>query len=352
MLPQDVQNQLNDLMASLEDQKAQDPQPTAPEQFVTELVSEQPVAAQPVPQAAIPQPVAETQAVVKPVVEVQPVVEQPVAAEPVESQAVAVVPPAQEETSPVVAAPEAAAEKKSADNRSVAEILGAMGMAVPGDDVDQSAAAASPAPMAPPVAAPPVANPAEPAPAVFQAAANNETQSGGANSAEDDIQAYMNRLLNKTGDEAQATPTDAGTATAAVATPPAPTVNVYTETAAAAETVPEPVAPLSADEFVPNHKASRPKNYDALREIANTSSRSAVRRSNEKEKKENTLYRLICLGVSLLVAAVMFCFQLHAAGIALLALAALSFAIIYRSAKSDTQAVNTLVDDFNNQTPS
>ena len=361
LLPQDVQSQLNDLVASFEANK--DPQPTT----VEPPVAAQPLAQEPVetfmpvetPEVETFMPVetakAETEAVetfmpvetmpvetpqvqTEAVETFMPVETQVVETPQVETQAVAVSTPTVDEPSPVVTPVETVAEtpveapveKKSADNRSVAEILGAMGMAVPGDETQESAAVASATPA--PAPAPP-----QPAPEVFKPAA---TQSAEPNAAEDDIQAYMNRLLNRTDGDSQPAATTESPAVAA-------TENVFVDTNFDASVAKEePVSLLSAEEFIPNHKATRPKNYDALREIANTSSRSAIRRSNERERKGSTMFRLICLAVSLLAAIVMFCLKLHFAGIVLLGLAALSFAIVYMSAKSDTKTVDTLVQNF------
>jgi hypothetical protein len=113
--------------------------------------------------------------------------------------------------------------------------------------------------------------------------------------AEDDIQAYMDRLLNRTTAPATASPASESSeevpATAAVKPKQ--------------ETVP---AVLSAEEFVPSHKASRPENYDKLREIANSSSRNAVRNSSVKAKKQSFLLKVTVSLLALIGSLVTLCF--------------------------------------------
>ena len=207
------------------------------------------------------------------------------------------------------ATPEPTPEPKPVQkSQSVADILGAMGMEVPGADEVESppAATASPAPVSAPVPAPapaavapqpgstPQNVPSTPVFAKMQnasEASENTNASPGVGNAEDDIQAYMNRLLNRTGSDATTTPA----AASPIVVGAQPTAAVEKEEAS---------KPLSAEEFVPSHKPSRPENYDTLREIANTSSRTAVHQSTRRNMQEGIVLTIFCIFVVLLASGV------------------------------------------------
>ncbi len=255
-LPSDLRNQLNDLVSSLELESAK-----APAEISTPIVS------------ATESPVAPPEAVEVPVVEPAAVVEEPVAV--VEEPIGVVEPPAMKPTS-------------------VADVLGNMGIEVPGADEMAAEPEAASTAVSQSVDSMPseMGVPTSPVFAnmdatVEQAAEAPETptstqQPAPGAGAEDDIQAYMDRLLNRTTAPAAPSPISApsGDAAPAATTPeqdPADTV-------------------LSAEEFVPTHRASRPENYDKLREIANSSSRNAVRNSSIKAKKQSFLLKVVvCL---------------------------------------------------------
>ncbi|QEG24559.1 ribonuclease E domain-containing protein [Mariniblastus fucicola] len=319
-LPDDLRNQLNDLVSSLENES---PAPTA---LTSGLVTPETVATQIEPVAAVPAVVPQIEPV-EPPDTVAPVGRKetdsisnmfedamraiqgkPEASAASEIQAAVPVEPADpvELAAPVaaetVAAP--AAEKDDAPkSQSVADILGSMGMAVPGsEEAETTHAVPVFAPKPEPTPAAPQNVPATPVFANMQNAAAGKSQTAveptaattGGN-AEDDIQAYMNRLLNRAKPE------------------PEPAIQTGTETEATPEPVVEaPVVPgvLSAEEFVPTHKASRPENYDTLREIANSSSRSAIRQSTRKAQKESILIKVIACLVSLIFAGIAFTFGL------------------------------------------
>ncbi len=300
-LPADLQNQLNDLVSSLEFEtdkppaEVQVPTPalhveqdvevsskmfTPPVvepmiddsisslhdeevRSVQELVSEESVAAAVIPIAPVDVPVA---------------VEAP--AEPV----VIVEPPA----------------KKS---QSVADILGSMGMLVPGaDEMSSQPVAAEVVPstvadMQKPVEAPssPVPVPTSPVFANMQRSPQKQAATGASKSgeADDDIQAYMDRLLNRAGTTSERASDQSLEINNQVLQAPAPV---------------EPSAVLSAEEFVPSHRPTRPENYDTLREIANSSSRNAVRQCTSKARKESIVLKAVACLVSLVCAAVTFWF--------------------------------------------
>lgn len=165
-----------------------------------------------------------------------------------------------------------------------------MGMAIPGDDeigANERTASVASQPQQPEVVAPTPAQdvPASPVFANMQNASEEapvaEQPEG---NADDDIQAYMNRLLNRSDSpEAQSQPV-----------PVAPVVGVPPHQVQEQQPV-EEVKPLSADEFVPTHKATRPENYDTLREIANTTSRTAIETSSKNEKKGGLLKLVLAL---------------------------------------------------------
>ena len=216
--------------------------------------------------------------------------------------------------------------KPEPESRSVTDILGAMGMAVPGQEEMETAD---------PQAAVPVAPTPQPEPVQTQSAvpvfsgANNATveapaaaDSGGGD-AEDDIQAYMNQLLNR------AKPDSApvvGTCSLAN-TPLAPKVVEKKE-------IPKV---LSEEEFVPTHKATRPENYDSLREIANTSSRTAVNHSNRRAKKAHVMFKLISGLIALCLAGAAFWLGQHAMSGILAVVAVLCFVLCSLSDDSKAQ---------------
>ena len=198
--------------------------------------------------------------------------------------------------------------KPKPKSQSVADILGAMGMEVPGDDEvevkkPKTPAAKAPAPVAQtPIQTPePAQTPSTPPAQVFAdvqptSAAPEAGDTG--SEADDDIQAYMNSLLNRAAPEPQ-TASPAPTTEAPIETKIQPSSFVSPPAQPEAEEV---QAVLSAEEFVPSHKPSRPQNYDTLREIANTSSRSAIHSSNKRAKKESVSMKIVFGLIALLLA--------------------------------------------------
>ena len=200
--------------------------------------------------------------------------------------------------------------KPKPKSQSVADILGAMGMEVPGDDEVEvkkpktpAPAAKAPAPVAQtPIQTPePAQTPSTPPAQVFAnvqptSAAPEAGDTG--SEADDDIQAYMNSLLNRAAPEPQ-TASPAPTTEAPIETKIQPSSFVSPPAQPEAEEV---QAVLSAEEFVPSHKPSRPQNYDTLREIANTSSRSAIHSSNKRAKKESVSMKIVFGLIALLLA--------------------------------------------------
>ena len=252
------------------------------------------------PVSALPTPVQTTAPIATP----EPVVAQKaVTPEAVVTPEPAVTPEAVVAPEPVVT-PEP--EKKS---QSVADILGSMGMDVPGADEMESGttteisrpAVASTESVTPPFASPavPVPNPASPAVFANIPGAKEERSAPVADQpteSTDDIKAYMDRLLNRTGTEQSATPVIAETSVAPATV----------ETSAPQPVEQQPV--LSAEEFIPNHVASRPENYDKLREIANTSSRTAIRNSSKKGVKASTIVKMILCPIAIVIAAILLWF--------------------------------------------
>jgi hypothetical protein len=139
----------------------------------------------------------------------------------------------------------------------VAEILGSMGFSIPTDDDEESTSATLTTPVESATQSPePVAPVAAPEP-------DAET---------DDIQAYMNRLLNRSSDEE-------------VAQQKQETLEQEKVEAELAKK--EPPKVLSEEEFVPRQKARRVEDFDTLREIANSSSRSDILASNARSIKDS-----------------------------------------------------------------
>jgi isochorismate synthase EntC len=118
---------------------------------------------------------------------------------------------------------------------------------------------------------------------VFSNIQSNETPADSSSpdnneNAEEDIQAYMNRLLNRSASTTQ--PEQASPTLPVAGAPVAQTEQPKPR---------EVVQVLSEEEFVPTHKATRPENYDTLREIANTTSRTAIEHSTKNVKKGGLL---------------------------------------------------------------
>ena len=294
-LPDDLRNQLDDLMSSLENQTGQ------ADDNAAETVGQE--------VAIIPSNEVEVEVEV----EVEAQVEQPAQA------------PVQE-------------------NRSVAEILGAMGMEVPGAEesglANSIAQPPTPAPVEQHVAeAPPALQSAPPTPAFSNAQQTEATRDAGqpGEDSNEDIQAYMDRLLNRAPNGPKESPV--------LVTEPAK------ETPA--ELVkPEPVVPLSREEFVPNHKASRLANYDTLREIANNSSRAAIQQSTIKAKSGSIQFRLIAFVFSVIAAIVTFCLSLHYIGVMFVVVAAMSLALYLISNESQNSVVLEAMQKVSQKKPS
>ena len=325
-LPDDLRNQLNDLVSSLENEVPDAPaaEPVAsvvPEQVtptavVPETVEALPEPVQTVAETIVPSETADSHLGQQPsVLQSAPVETAPVrdpsistmfedamraiqgdteqAAEP----AVGVASPDEVPTVSEATVPEPTplVPQPAAKPQSVADVLGAMGMAVPGASEMDTPTSPNPTPETSPTptttrtpAPEPVAEQTEsiaqnvPGTPVFANIQNaSETApppaSSAGENAEDDIQAYMNRLLNRT-----TTDSDSNSPTA---------VPAATPTAVEKK---EPQQVLSAEEFVPSHKATRPENYDTLREIANTSSRTAVQQSSRRAQMNSILFKIFC----------------------------------------------------------
>ena len=256
-LPSDLRNQLNDLVSSLE----LNPKSTEPQSHVevesatdsqqafspTEESTDAEMAAPSSEQPGLPSNADAFLESLRPTAEpenVTPTAEENVIPEPVET-----------------------VEPEPVQPTSVADILGSMGMAIPGMDEPEtqqpepaSFAAEVPVEPTPPASAP------EPLAAPQPVAAT-----GGA---EDDIQAYMDKLLNRSAPVVER-----------------PTEQEVEAAAAAEATAREPAKVLSPEEFVPTHKAARHESFNDLREIANSSSRSAIRVSTSKARTESIIVK-------------------------------------------------------------
>ena len=338
-LPDDLRNQLNDLVSSLENET-----PKAPEgvSTTTAAVASAAVASTAAVTAAVMGSVSQPAAKEAVAEEAKPVrdesissmfedamraiqsgtqsselasVESIESAAPVQASAglesiqAAVTTPAV--TTPAVTTPtvpETPAAPAKPESQSVTDILGRMGMAIPGEEEMETAAPQAAVPVSAPTPQPePVATPAA-VPVVPEA---NESATGG--DAEDDIQAYMNQLLNR------AKPDSA----------PVTGTNSLANTPLAPKVVEKKEIPkvLSEEEFVPTHKATRPENYDSLREIANTSTRTAVNRSNREARKAHVIFKLVCGLIALCLAGAAFCFGQNAISGILAVVAVLCFVL-------------------------
>ena len=94
---------------------------------------------------------------------------------------------------------------------------------------------------------------------------------------EGDVEDYMSQLLSRMRGGEPAQPKAA-----------APTVQAKPEPAMSAEPVearPEPQELLTPEEFKPKAKAVKPKSFEAMRELANSSARTAVQKSDRARKK-------------------------------------------------------------------
>jgi hypothetical protein len=293
-LPADLRDQLNDLVSSLKNGAEQTASLSSGAPVVDTMGlanSDRAAAATPATQVAPvepSQPVAQAQSVEPLAMPTPAAPAPPVASEPIPVQEVApqqVAPSPTAVSTPPVAAP-APAVAEVEKNRSVLDVLGAMGMAIPGeDDADQQyASAVEPQSQQPQTAAPtPEAAPVAPASPVFSNIQSNETPADSSSpdnneNAEEDIQAYMNRLLNRSASTTQ--PEQASPTLPVAGAPVAQTEQPKPR---------EVVQVLSEEEFVPTHKATRPENYDTLREIANTTSRTAIEHSTKNVKKGGLL---------------------------------------------------------------
>ena len=330
-LPTDLRNQLDDLMASLENQTNIAAASSAAPEYAVPAT----------PEFTPPTPIASVDAPATPVPPVAPVQPTPVApATPsLETNATPPVMVAPDSTLPPVFAADATpapveAELESAvpatappqqKNRSVAEVLGGMGIDVPGEEPNASQPAE---PTYETPTAEPIQDPTQTAPAVPvftntpQAAAEQAPVSEVASDdPNDDIQAYMNRLLNR--GSAEGTPV------------PEPVVAPV-----AVEEQVEVVVPLSPEEFVPNHKATRPANYESLREIANTSNRAALELSATKASSGSSLLRLLISFGALLAGIITFLFGLSYIASIFLIVAIIGFALFSIGRSAETKAIS------------
>lgn len=99
-----------------------------------------------------------------------------------------------------------------------------------------------------------------------------------------DVQDYMAQLLNRMrgGEEQPAEEGNSSTPSKPAATT---SVTMQVPSSPQAEQDDQPVDLLTAEEFVPKQKGRVPQSYDAMREIANSSARSAVRKSDQSQQK-------------------------------------------------------------------
>ena len=201
--------------------------------------------------------------------------------------------------------PIVAADAVSNSSPGVADILGKMGFQIPTDDNDDGVAE----PVVPqPEVAPVVSTPAAPI---------NE---GDAAEGEDDIQAYMNRLLNRGGEEVA----PKVEATDEEDQPPVPVAPVMP--APIGSKAEEEEAVLTPEEFVPKVKAQRVDSFDTLREIANQSSRNAIQHSVKRSEKESRQVKTGLFIASVLGTILFFLFGLK---FAMMGFAAAAFATSY-----------------------
>ncbi len=166
----------------------------------------------------------------------------------------------QEVVEPTSVEPTTTPESGEKKNESVAELLARMNLNANVDDDGPQAEVEAEQPYETPAPA------VEPEPV----SSVDDTTSG---DGEEDVEDYMNQLLNRMrgGKPAEEKPK---AAPAAVAKPE------VAEEEKAEEFVP-PADPLKPEEFIPKQKATKLKSLDAMRELANTSARKAVRRSEE-----------------------------------------------------------------------
>ena len=164
-----------------------------------------------------------------------------------------------EMTEPAAVEPTTAPDSGEKKNESVAELLARMNLNANIDDDGPQAEVEAEQPYE------------TPAPAVEPEPISSVDDSSGGG--EEDVEDYMNQLLNRMrgGKPAEEKPR---AAPAAVAKPE------VDEEEKAEDFVP-PADPLKPEEFIPKQKATKLKSLDAMRELANTSARKAVRRSEE-----------------------------------------------------------------------
>lgn len=182
------------------------------------------------------------------------------------------------------------AEPAQTSSPGVAEILGKMGFSIPTNDEDTPQQSADPMPtlesetstLSPTAAATTMAVPVM-APAPAPTTTSPPAPIATTKEPVDDIEAYMNKLLNR--------PNEAATAAAEKAA-----VEEQLEAEEARTNVP---SVLSEEEFVPRQKAKRLEDFDTLREIANTCSRTAIRDSNAKSEQDSFKTKVALFGAAL-----------------------------------------------------
>lgn len=185
-------------------------------------------------------------------------------------------------------APAEPAEPKQ--NESVAEILARMNC-LPDLGEDEAESPAAQASVAAPVSTP--------EPAATQAATDEQADEDGA-----DVQNYMNSLLQRlNGGSAPAAAPASSKAAQTESLKPAPE-------AANSKTKPTPkpqvTTPLNPDEFIPKRVApERVSNLAAMRELANATSRNAVKSSELRRKQARANAQLLIAGVGVVCAAIM-----------------------------------------------
>ena len=163
---------------------------------------------------------------------------------------------------------------------------------------------------------------------VASIATESASEAADAGPSEDDtVDDYMSMLLSRMrgdSDSSEASQSSAAIADAATDAAELEAARDAAEVALADQT------PLTAEEFTPRQKAAPIKSLDKMRELANSTSRSAVQRSvraQKEERKKSLILQALSLG-SLTLAGLMFATSAHAAGIAFVGIFALTTAYL------------------------
>ncbi len=167
-------------------------------------------------------------------------------------------------------------------------------------------------------------------------ASRTSSEQGNANDGEEDdsVEAYMKNLLARM----RGTPENAVETPAPVAAPPSSYAPVrpspYELRNAMREEqigLPEDLEPMDLDSYVPLTNApEKSKNISALRELANSTARTAIHKSTRRKTLSGSLMKFAISAIALTVAAALFAINGVAVNIALIAtMAALFVAMIW-----------------------